>query len=79
MAAARPVVGSRVGAIPELLDNGRCGMLAAPGNVAHFADALDRLLGDRDLSQQLSTAAHQRARLDALHNLKQALKEKSDD
>jgi glycosyltransferase involved in cell wall biosynthesis len=62
MAAARPVVGSRVGAIPELLDNGRCGMLAAPGNVAQFAEALDRLLGDRDLSQQLSTAAHQRAR-----------------
>lgn len=62
MAAARPIVGSRVGAIPELLDNGRCGLIAAPANVAQFAEALDRLLGDRELSQQLSVAAHTRAR-----------------
>jgi glycosyltransferase involved in cell wall biosynthesis len=62
MAAARPIVGSRVGAIPELLDDGRCGLIAAPGNVAQFAEGLDRLLSDRALSQQLSLAAHERAR-----------------
>jgi glycosyltransferase involved in cell wall biosynthesis len=62
MAAARPVVGSRVGAIPELLDNGRCGLTAAPGDVQQFADAMDRLLGDRALCQQLSIAAHARAK-----------------
>jgi glycosyltransferase involved in cell wall biosynthesis len=61
MAAARPIVGSRVGAIPELLDDGRCGLIAAPGNASQFADALDRLLSDRELSQQLSLAAHRRA------------------
>lgn len=62
MAAARPIVGSRVGAIPELLDDGRCGLIAAPGNVSQFADALDRLLSDRTLSQRLAIAAHDRAR-----------------
>jgi len=61
MAAARPIIGSRVGAIPELLENGRCGLLASPGNVQQFADALDRLLSDRALSQRLGLAAHQRA------------------
>jgi glycosyltransferase involved in cell wall biosynthesis len=62
MAAARPIIGSRVGAIPELLDDGRCGLIAAPGNVPQFAEQLDRVLADRVLSQQLSLAAHARAR-----------------
>jgi glycogen(starch) synthase len=62
MAAARPILGSRVGAIPELLGNGNCGLTAAPGNVAQFADALDRLLCDRSLCQRLAAAAHARAR-----------------
>lgn len=62
MAAARPIVGSRVGAIPELLDNGNCGLIAAPANVAQFADSLDRLLADPDLRQDLARKAHERAR-----------------
>ncbi|HYE20034.1 MAG TPA: glycosyltransferase family 4 protein [Tepidisphaeraceae bacterium] len=62
MAAARPIVGSRVGAIPELLDSGNCGLLAAPGNVAQFADGLDAILSDRALAQRLASAAHDRAR-----------------
>jgi glycosyltransferase involved in cell wall biosynthesis len=62
MAAARPIVGSRVGAIPELLDNGNCGLIAAPANVAQFAECLDRLLGDAHLRQHLSKCAHERAR-----------------
>lgn len=62
MAAGRPIVGSRVGAIPELLDNGNCGLIAAPGNVAQFADCLDRLLGDPELRRQLARNAHRRAR-----------------
>lgn len=63
MAAARPIVGSRVGAIPELLDDGRCGLIAAPANVHQFADALDKLLGDREFARGLALAAHARARM----------------
>jgi glycosyltransferase involved in cell wall biosynthesis len=62
MSAARPIVASRVGALPELLDNGRCGLTAAPGNVQQVADALETLLGDRSLCERLSVAAHGRAR-----------------
>jgi glycosyltransferase involved in cell wall biosynthesis len=62
MAAARPIIGSRGGAIPELLDAGRCGLLAAPGNPQQFAEHLDRLLGDRALCERLSQSAHARAR-----------------
>jgi glycosyltransferase involved in cell wall biosynthesis len=62
MSAARPIIGSRVGAIPELLDNGRCGLIAAPGNVAQFAEQLHKLLSDRALSERLALAAHTRAR-----------------
>jgi glycosyltransferase involved in cell wall biosynthesis len=51
-----------VGAIPELLDAGRCGLLAAPSNAGQFAECLDRLLADRELSQRLSICAHERAR-----------------
>ena len=62
MAWARPIVGSRVGAVPELLDHGRCGLTAAPGNVAQFAEALHTLLADRALCERLSIAAHEKAR-----------------
>src|SRR5207248_11196055 len=62
MAAGRPVIGSRGGAVPELLDHGRCGLTAAPGNVAQFAEALDALLSDRAMAERLGRAAHARAR-----------------
>ena len=62
MAWARPIIGSRVGAVPELLDHGKCGLTAAPGNVAQFAEALDTLLSDRPLCERLGRAAHEKAR-----------------
>jgi glycogen(starch) synthase len=62
MAWARPIIGSRVGAIPELLDQGRCGLTVAPGNVAQFAEALEKLLTDDSLCQRLGKAAHEKAR-----------------
>jgi glycosyltransferase involved in cell wall biosynthesis len=44
-----PVVGSRVGGLPELLDQGRCGLLVEPGDVKGLADALQTLLADPTL------------------------------
>ncbi len=40
MAASRAIVASRVGDIPELLDDGRTGMLVPPGNPDALADAI---------------------------------------
>jgi glycosyltransferase involved in cell wall biosynthesis len=46
MAAGLPIVASRTGAIPDLLDSGRYGTLVAPDDAAALADALDALIKD---------------------------------
>jgi starch synthase len=51
MAAHVPVVASRVGGVPEVLDGGRCGRLAPFGDAPAWADALQAVLSDRDLAQ----------------------------
>lgn len=62
MAAARPVIVARSGALPELLDEGRCGRIVPPGDAPGLAEALDELLSSRRLREQFSGAAHSRAR-----------------
>ncbi|HLI57126.1 MAG TPA: glycosyltransferase [Actinomycetota bacterium] len=47
-ARARPVVASRVGGIPELVEDGVTGLLVAPGNPDDLARALLGLLADPD-------------------------------
>ncbi|MUV88604.1 glycosyltransferase [Halapricum sp. CBA1109] len=44
MAAGTPVVGTRVGALPDIIESGRTGTLADPGDVAGLADAIDDAL-----------------------------------
>ncbi|MFL5539132.1 MAG: glycosyltransferase family 4 protein, partial [Longimicrobiaceae bacterium] len=46
MAAGVPVVATRTGGIPELVDDGRTGVLTAPGDAAGLASALQALLHD---------------------------------
>ena len=43
MAAGKPVVSSRLAAVPEMVDHARTGFLASPGAPSDFADALARL------------------------------------
>jgi glycosyltransferase involved in cell wall biosynthesis len=62
MAAGRPTIVSRTGAMPELMDYGRCGLVVPPGDSVVLAGALDRLLADRDLCEQFASCAHRRAR-----------------
>jgi glycosyltransferase involved in cell wall biosynthesis len=45
-------VGSKVGGIPELIDDEVNGLLAPPGDVAAFSAALDRLMSDPALLQK---------------------------
>jgi glycosyltransferase involved in cell wall biosynthesis len=45
-ACGRPVLASRIGALPELVDHGRTGLLFAAGDAAELADSLRRLAGD---------------------------------
>lgn len=46
MACGTPVIASKVGAIPEMLDNGSCGILIEPRNVEAICKAVCRLVDD---------------------------------
>jgi glycosyltransferase involved in cell wall biosynthesis len=46
MARGVPVVATSAGAVPELLDGGRLGYLAGPGDVSDLARAIERALSD---------------------------------
>jgi glycosyltransferase involved in cell wall biosynthesis len=61
MAAARPVVATSVGAVPEMIEDGRHGLLVPPGDPATLAGAVARLLSDRPLARRLGLGARQRA------------------
>jgi glycosyltransferase involved in cell wall biosynthesis len=54
----RGVVGSRVGGIPDLVEDGATGLLVAPEDPVALADALVRVLGERALAERLGAAAH---------------------
>lgn len=61
MGAARPVVASRVGAISEIVDDGRTGHLVSPGDEAGLAKAILELLSDGAKAAAFGTAARCRA------------------
>jgi len=46
IAVGTPVVASRLAGIPEILDEGRCGVLVPPGDAGAIAAAVERLLTD---------------------------------
>jgi glycosyltransferase involved in cell wall biosynthesis len=60
---SRPVVASRVGGIPDLVDDGANGLLVPPGDTRALADALVRVLTDGELAQRLAHGAHASADL----------------
>src|SRR5947209_7510820 len=59
----RPVVASRVGGIPDLVDDGANGLLVEPGATDDLAEALRRVLSDRELAERLGRDAHASAGL----------------
>lgn len=56
-ARGRPVVGSAVGGIQDLVEPEHSGLLVAPGDAAALADALIRVLSDRELAERLASGA----------------------
>ena len=57
MAIGLPVVATRVGGVPEMLDGGRLGLLVPPDDPPALAAALARVLEDRRLGDELGRAA----------------------
>jgi len=60
MAAGIAVVSSAIGGTEELIEDGRSGLLVAPGNAAGLAAALRKVLGDPALRQELAARARER-------------------
>jgi sugar transferase (PEP-CTERM/EpsH1 system associated) len=59
-ASGVPVVATRVGGLPELIDQGKTGLLSSPGDDTTLAADLCRLLTDKTLAATLSAAGRQR-------------------
>ena len=53
MACGVPVIGSRSGAIPEIIEDGKTGILANPRDESSFADALEKLSRDSEFRAQM--------------------------
>jgi glycosyltransferase involved in cell wall biosynthesis len=62
MAAGVPVVATRVGGVPELVDEGETGLLAPAGDADGIAAALEQVLSDAVLARRLGSAGRERAR-----------------
>jgi glycosyltransferase involved in cell wall biosynthesis len=53
LASGLPVVGSSVGAIPEIVEQGNNGLLVRPGDVRAIADAIARLAANPQLRREM--------------------------
>jgi glycosyltransferase involved in cell wall biosynthesis len=62
MAAGLPVISTRVGAVPEVVDDGTTGILVPPGDVAALTGALKRLAEHPELRREMGAAGRRRAR-----------------
>ncbi len=62
LAMGLPVVGTRLSAIPELIEDGKTGLLVQPGNDKEMARAMLRTLTDTDLRGQIIRSGKERVR-----------------
>ena len=61
MAAGKPVVATRVGGVPDLVDDGGSGFLVQLDDVASFAQSVADLLADKDLRHRMGQRARKLA------------------
>lgn len=62
MRFARPCIGGNVGGTPEVIENGRTGLLVPFGDLGALERALKRLLSDPDLRLEMGRRGRQRVR-----------------
>lgn len=62
MAAGLPIVSTAVGGVPELLQDGKEGLIVQPGHCEQLSQAMITLLKDTDLRRKMGVAAAVRAK-----------------
>lgn len=62
MAAGLPLIATKVGGIPELVDPGQTGLLVPPNDPEGLSRAIATLVGDREMQDRFSTQARKAAR-----------------
>lgn len=62
LARGRAVVGVAAGGIPDVIEDGRTGIIVEPEHPASLADALRRVLTDRELAERLGAEGRSAAR-----------------
>jgi glycosyltransferase involved in cell wall biosynthesis len=68
MLAGVPIVATRVGAVPELIEDGKHGLLVPPGSATELHEAMVKMLHDDSTRQEYGNQAQQRVlREFALH------------
>ena len=61
MACSKPVVASRIGGIPEMVEDGATGLLFPMGDVDALAERLRRMLGDRAARMEMGRRGREKA------------------
>jgi glycosyltransferase involved in cell wall biosynthesis len=61
MATNLPVIGTRVGGMTSVIEEGKTGLLVEPANPSALAKAILELLGDRERRQEIGIEGHLRA------------------
>jgi glycosyltransferase involved in cell wall biosynthesis len=62
MACKKPVIASRIGSIPYVIDDGIDGVLIEPGDYRGLAEQIDKILHDNIYSERLAQNAYLKAR-----------------
>jgi glycosyltransferase involved in cell wall biosynthesis len=62
LANSRPVIASNAGDLPDIVQDGRTGLLVPPCDARSLADAMERLLADEPLRSSLAMEAGRYAR-----------------
>jgi glycosyltransferase involved in cell wall biosynthesis len=57
MAAGVPVLASKVGGVPELVESEKTGIFCDPARPESFAEGIERMVTDRELMQRLAAEA----------------------
>ena len=64
MSSGVPCVTTPVNGIPELIQHGRTGLLAVPGDLDSLVEQLRAIIGDRALQHRLAIAAREKIETD---------------